>query len=382
MHTKWTQYIYPAYCTWLMTFSAAEIIPFIVCFQGLLFALFLVMSKRPAVKYQNRFLALFFFSLSAQAFIMILRNQAVLPAFFLDNFCFFGFLYGPLLYLFVKNSLERDSGFQAQELLHFIPAILIFFSPLFDFPFCLDWGILLYASLAFYNLFSLWALRRYHRIVLETRSLLQGANTSWLVWPILLFTLVVLIDFLDILFINVNLTMGISLTSISILALVNYFFLKALWAPELFRGTDALERHMHAEIQKVEADLELEPDEREEQDLMRIKNWISSEEPFLEPDLSLAQLADQLAMSPRYLSGLINQYEQKNFMSFINEYRIEKAKSLLTENEDPGFTIAEAMFGSGFNSKSSFNTLFKKLVGQTPSEYRKSLVSSSAKEDK
>ncbi|WP_421750880.1 helix-turn-helix domain-containing protein [Croceimicrobium sp.] len=337
------------------------------------------MAKRPAVKYQNRFLALFFLSLSAQALILILRKQIQLPAFWWDNFCFFGFLFGPLLYLFVKNSLERDRGFQGQDLLHFIPAVLIFVSPLLHWSFCRDWGILLYVSLASYNLLSFWALRSYHRIVLETRSLAQGANVAWLLWPILLFTLVVLIDFLDILFINVNLTMGISLTAISILILVNYFFLKALWAPELFRGTDAMERHMHAEIQKVETDLEMAPNETEEQDLQRIKDWISRQEPFLEPDLTLAQLADQLAMSPRYLSGLINQYEQKNFMSFINEYRIQKAKTLLSENEDPGFTIAEAMFGSGFNSKSSFNTLFKKLVGQTPSEYRKSLVSEEGK---
>lgn len=61
----------------------------------------------------------------------------------------------------------------------------------------------------------------------------------------------------------------------------------------------------------------------------------------------------------------------KHFFDFVNEYRIEKAKELLTHPERKEYTVLEILYEVGFNSKSSFNTAFKKRTGLTPTEYRR-----------
>ena len=84
----------------------------------------------------------------------------------------------------------------------------------------------------------------------------------------------------------------------------------------------------------------------------------------------LDTLAERMEMHPRKLSELINQGLGKNFMGLINSYRIELAKRRLQSPRDPGETVLEVMYEVGFNSKSSFNTLFKKTTGMTPTAYR------------
>ena len=76
-------------------------------------------------------------------------------------------------------------------------------------------------------------------------------------------------------------------------------------------------------------------------------------------------------MPVRRLSYLINHHFGQHFMSFINHYRIELAKERLIHPIDPNETINEVMYFVGFNSKSSFNTIFKQSTGLTPTEFKK-----------
>jgi AraC-like DNA-binding protein len=92
--------------------------------------------------------------------------------------------------------------------------------------------------------------------------------------------------------------------------------------------------------------------------------------PFLAHILTLDQLARQLEMPPRALSNTINRHFKQNFFEFVNHYRVEEAKTLLADPEQKTKTMIEVMADSGFNSKATFNTFFKKLVGATPSQYR------------
>jgi AraC-like DNA-binding protein len=99
---------------------------------------------------------------------------------------------------------------------------------------------------------------------------------------------------------------------------------------------------------------------------------MNKERPYLESQLTLPQLAQQLGISPNYLSQVINEQLQKNFFDFINEYRVAEAKSKLTADSTTKGSIADVAYDSGFNSKSAFYTAFKKHVGMTPSEFRAS----------
>lgn len=102
------------------------------------------------------------------------------------------------------------------------------------------------------------------------------------------------------------------------------------------------------------------------QQLLRL---MQTEKPYLEPKLSLAQLAERLGVLPNHLSQIINQYEEKNFYDFVNSYRVEEFIDLAKKDTDKSFNLLGLAFEAGFNSKSSFNQVFKKFKGQTPSEF-------------
>ena len=97
---------------------------------------------------------------------------------------------------------------------------------------------------------------------------------------------------------------------------------------------------------------------------------IEKEELYLDGKLSLKDVADRLNISNNYLSQIINQKTGKNFFRFINEYRVEKAKQLLADKAGK-YTILSIAYDCGFNSKSSFNTIFKEYTGKTPSGFLK-----------
>ena len=97
------------------------------------------------------------------------------------------------------------------------------------------------------------------------------------------------------------------------------------------------------------------------------------EKPYLDYQLTLQKLADQIQIPEKELSLLINHYLNKHFFDFINEYRINDAKTLLKDVTKKEVTVLEIVYQVGFNSKSSFYTAFKKVTGQTPTAYRKSV---------
>ncbi|MDW3652333.1 MAG: helix-turn-helix domain-containing protein [Bacteroidia bacterium] len=99
--------------------------------------------------------------------------------------------------------------------------------------------------------------------------------------------------------------------------------------------------------------------------------YIETDRPYLDPDLSLRSLAEQLSIHPNQLSWLLNEHLDKNFNDFINHYRVETFKSLLLDPKNSAITIMGLAFESGFNSKTTFNTFFKKETGMTPRQFQK-----------
>lgn len=97
---------------------------------------------------------------------------------------------------------------------------------------------------------------------------------------------------------------------------------------------------------------------------------IHSEQVFLNPQLNLKTLAKEIGTNEKYLSQFINKNHNKNFSFFINEFRVEYAKKILLEEEYSNYTLEAIGSLSGFNSKTSFNSTFKKYTGETPSEYK------------
>ncbi|MDX1903994.1 MAG: AraC family transcriptional regulator, partial [Thermonemataceae bacterium] len=102
----------------------------------------------------------------------------------------------------------------------------------------------------------------------------------------------------------------------------------------------------------------------------KLLSVMETKKPYLNPKLSIYDLADQVSTNYKYLSKLINQEFDMNFANFINLYRINEAKEKLLNDLNKNYKIEAIAELVGFNSKSAFNIAFKKLTGKTPSEFR------------
>lgn len=107
----------------------------------------------------------------------------------------------------------------------------------------------------------------------------------------------------------------------------------------------------------------------DQQQLKRLNSILKEKQLFARPGLSLKELSRELNLPSRYLSYLINRYHRKNFNEFINEHRIDAFITRAKSAEARHKTLLAIAFESGFNSKSSFNQVFKDHKGKPPSDY-------------
>jgi AraC-like DNA-binding protein len=151
--------------------------------------------------------------------------------------------------------------------------------------------------------------------------------------------------------------------SLLALAILCGLTLTALLRPSLFQALDADEA---APARRTV------PDEALDGLASRAQAYLVEHQPHLQPDLTLKTLARRMGVGERDLSQALNHSLGRHFFDFINQARIEHAQALITDDPDRQQTLLDIAYASGFNSKSSFNTAFKKHAGQTPSAYRAS----------
>jgi AraC-like DNA-binding protein len=105
----------------------------------------------------------------------------------------------------------------------------------------------------------------------------------------------------------------------------------------------------------------------------QLKNLMETERLFIEPELTLTDLATRLDVHPNYLSQVINELEGVNFYDYINTLRVEEFKNLVLLPQNQKYTLLALAYDCGFNSKTAFNRFFKKATDLSPSEYLKTL---------
>ena len=110
-----------------------------------------------------------------------------------------------------------------------------------------------------------------------------------------------------------------------------------------------------------------------EENKRKLLSFFEQETPYYDSTLTLKSLADQVDIHSNQLSWLINNQFGKNFNEFINHYRVEAFKRKVVDPENAHLTILGLAFECGFNSKSSFNTIFKREMGMTPRAYLKQI---------
>ncbi|WP_198173023.1 helix-turn-helix domain-containing protein [Hymenobacter ginkgonis] len=169
-------------------------------------------------------------------------------------------------------------------------------------------------------------------------------------------------------FVGAELLVGLNAT-----CFLSWFVLKALYNPTLFRSIDSTLEPVEALLADEPAPVPTRPvatTPETDASVRRLREHMEQAEPYLDPDLTIQDLATQLHLPVRELSVLINHHLGQHFFDFVNEYRITKAMRLLKDTAPPQATVLEILYAVGFNSKSSFNTSFKKRTGLTPTQYR------------
>ncbi len=121
------------------------------------------------------------------------------------------------------------------------------------------------------------------------------------------------------------------------------------------------------EISKVQ--IKKEEKERNEDYVEVLKKYMTEKKPFLDGDLTIENLADQLNVKKQYLSEVININLNTNFFNFIKEYRVNHMIELLQKEDSSNIKLLYLAYECGFNSKSAFNRAFKEITRSTPSEY-------------
>ncbi len=116
----------------------------------------------------------------------------------------------------------------------------------------------------------------------------------------------------------------------------------------------------------------VEVSDKIEEHYQKLLALMEGEKLYNNPNLSMSILAEKMALSNGYLSKIINQKEQKNFFEFVNTYRVEEVKQKLKDPKFDHYSLLGIGLEAGFKSKSTFNAVFKKITGMTPSAYKNS----------
>jgi len=157
---------------------------------------------------------------------------------------------------------------------------------------------------------------------------------------------------------------GLQLTTAFIaLAILCAMTLTALLRPALFKPL-AREEAPRSEPSLPEADMAALG--------LRLESFMAEGRPYLEPALTLKALARRLSVGERDLSAVLNHHVGLHFFDVVNKWRIRHAQTLIVQDRERTRTLLDIAYASGFNSKSSFNTAFKKHAGLTPSAFRAS----------
>ena len=244
----------------------------------------------------------------------------------------------------------------------------------------LPWAIFVVLFLLIEPFFIGWVyllLRGYKKRITESLSFADTINLGWLsiIFNIWLVSAVLLLP-LSVLSVAGVIDLPIKLLQILIeVASLSFFFILGYYGfkqTAVFSSLDlkkqetprpAVSSYERSGLTEIQA-----------QDYHRhLLEVMKTKKPYLSGELSLGELAQQLNISVNHLSQVLNTVQKQNFFDFVNSYRVNE---VIEKMKDPGnrhLTLLAIGLDSGFNSKTSFNTVFKKFTGETPSRYFQSL---------
>ncbi len=296
------------------------------------------------------------------------------------------FLMGPLLFFYTISMTDKNFAFKRIHLLHLLPFFidLIFRNyRFFTHEDIVDvlikngyyiriWElrgryIIMDIHMIIYALISLIIFYMYRSRLKEIFSSIEKIRLSWLH--------LVLYGFMVIHFLHISkVTLPFLTTTwreiigfsmhLGSLLLISIVVFKGLKLPEIFSGwEEKISRQKYAKTALSQ--------EQIDQYKKKLIHYMERNKPYLNPDFNISELADTLSVPSHYISQVLSQGLRLNFYHFVNRYRVEESKRILAEKGEEK-TVLEILYETGFNSKSTFNRIFKQYTGVNPTEFIKS----------
>ncbi len=291
-------------------------------------------------------------------------------------------LYGPLIYFYVNTLLRQTPPWKTRDFWHFLPCLFLYLvviavyhiqssdlklqilSDVLDMRqpkevFFVTSLVMLHIMGYFY-----WSVRLSKKHSQQLKELYADTNVNWLLRSLKFLMILVgtsfLVSILQFYGTPLLFQLGLLLLNFLVLVFIANTVFKAFDEPELFAY------RLWPERSQAAVDLELRKTLIQDLD-----HAMDTEQKYLDPELTLISLSNYLGQPPRLVSQAINQHYQQNFFEYINGYRIGAAQNLLSQGAGQKLTILEVLYQVGFNSKSSFNTQFKRITGFTPTQFKK-----------
>ncbi|XDD48846.1 helix-turn-helix domain-containing protein [Leptospira sp. WS92.C1] len=295
--------------------------------------------------------------------------------------------YGPCLYLYTRVLVQNQTKLKKTDLLHFLPflffAIGSYFPNLETEKFRIDLGLssswyttLIYGvatpiSLIPYCILSFRLVQKHFSRIHEFFSYEEiGITLKWLNTVCITFLLILLVQMFYLIVQNVAEPIYPSprftnSLMIGFLLLLSFFILRqqAVFHEEKTE-LDAVsenEKYSKSRIEKAKMD-------KIADDLLK---YMEQHKPYLKDDLGIQDITEALQISTNHLSQVFNLHLRKNFFTLTNEYRIEEVKTRLKDSEFKEYPVLRIGLECGFNSKSSFYSVFRKMTGLRPGEFKR-----------
>jgi AraC-like DNA-binding protein len=303
------------------------------------------------------------------------------------------FLFGPLLFMYLSSLTVENFRLKPVYLLHLVPFLLVCLHRSFvevvpitsssdlsenpSYLFNKVYYSIFIISVCIYWILSLKLVIKHKKNIPYNFSNYTTRNTlNWSVFVLTLFLIFFIADFSMFYFsrvLNINIH-SISLLPLNITLFTFIIIFFGINQTVIYYDEHNLKESELSEkgiIESSRTDRGLLENKQKEELTEIILQYLEDKKPYLNPDYSLQMMVDDLNISRQKLSYLINSGQQKNFYKFINEFRIRDVKEKLL---DPGFNHYSVLgigLDCGFNSKTSFNRIFKEETGITPSEFKK-----------
>lgn len=374
-----------------------EFILIIGFFEALFLAALLFSQKQKSLSDHilGSFFLLYAFNFALSYVEFYNRTQGFPYPFFINTAPPLILLHGPALWFYIKSLTDQNFRFKPLYLLHFLPFLVMLAELWINFysqpaqtrielvaqgtvtdklPYKIFVVAIAISTLGYFS-WGLLMLRRYTRKIKTYFSDIENIDLSWL--KILLKAALLVYGIINAVYI---IDLFVTVAPFGALQLAS-FTLGAIYIVVL--GFFGLRQGNLFETQKINLNLEQalanqenhkqNTPSREEQFIHRLLDHMKEQKPYLDPEFNLAKLSDQLDVTPEYLSKILNTHLNRSFFDFVNRYRTDEFKQRCREEDSANLTLMGIAYECGFNSKATFNRVFKNLTGVTPGEYVKSV---------